>query len=433
VFSPSISGIRICLATPLFYPSFGGAQLRYKRYLPKLREHGADVRVFAGTATPLDFTPQDAYERWSEHRLGRMLPVESVEGTPVHRVRLPDAKGLAHRTIFQHALCRFCRNRETRPDVLQLVGTIRIGAIPWIRQLRRMGIATLYSVTTASKVTRRVEGFDRRLFKFRTVFDSMDCIVTNSDHLRGMLREMGVTTRVEAISSGVDLTRFHADGSSGRPAEIRAQLGIGPHDPMIVSVGAVMARKGSDLLVEAFSRLARVHHDAHLVFVGPSQTGGEAHHRAFQDRLARLVDQSGVADKIHFVGLSDEVPEYLRAADVLALPSKREGLPNAVIEAMACRTPVVITPFDGLCDDLGKPDGEYLLADFDPASLASCLQRLIEEKPLAEAIARSGQELVHRSMSLEASVARYAELYGELAASSGFGDRGAVGPLAREN
>ncbi len=419
VISPSINGTRICLATPLFYPSYGGAQLRYKRYLPGLREHGADVRVFAGTATPLDFTPEDAYERWSEYRLGRMLPVESAGGTPVHRVRLPDGKGPLHRTIYQHALWRFCRNREYRPDVLQLLGTIRIGAIPWIRQLRRMGIATVYAVTTASKVTRRVEGFDRRLFKFRSIFNSMDCIVTNSDHLRGMLCEMGVTTRVEAISNGVDLRRFDADVSSSRPAELRARLGIGPHDPMIVSVGNIMARKGSDLLVEAFSRLARVHRDAHLVFVGPSQVGGEAHHRAFQGSLARLVDQSGVAEKIHFVGLSDEVPEYLRAADVLALPSKREGLPNAVIEAMACRTPVVITPFEGLCDDLGKPDGEYLLADFDPVSLASCLQRLIEEKPLAQAIARRGQELVRRSMSLERSVARYAELYGELAAQGG--------------
>jgi len=416
VISPSIRGTRICLATPLFYPSHGGSQLRYKRYLPGLRELGADVRVFTGTATPLDFTPEDDYRRWSQVRIGRMLPVESLEGTPVHRVRLPDGKGLLHRTIYHHALSRFCRHPQYRPDVLQLVGTVRWGAIPWIQQLKRMGIGTVYAVTTASKVTRRVEGFDRRLFKFRSIFNTMDCIVTNTDHLAQMVREMGVTTRVEAISNGVDLTRFHSDASSGRPAEIRAGLGIGPADPMIVTVGNIMARKGSDLLVEAFSQLARIHPDAHLVFVGPRPAGGEAHHHSFRDRLDGLVDQSGAAERIHFVGISDEVPEFLRAADVFVLPSKREGLPNSVIEAMACRTPVVITPFDGLCDDLGKAESEYLLADFDPASLASLIQRLVEEKPLAEAIARNGQALIHRSMSLEASVARYKELYAELAA-----------------
>jgi glycosyltransferase involved in cell wall biosynthesis len=247
-----------------------------------------------------------------------------------------------------------------------------------------------------------VEGFDRRLFKFRSIFNSLDCIVTNTDHLALMLREMGVTTRVEAISNGVDLTRFHSDASSGRPAEIRAGLGIGPNDPMIVTVGNLMARKGSDLLVEAFSRLARIHSGAHLVFVGPRPAGGEAHHHTFRDRLDRLVHQSGAAERIHFIAISDEVPEYLRAADVFVLPSKREGLPNSVIEAMACRTPVVITPFDGLCDDLGKADSEYLLADFDAASLASLIQRLIEEKPLAEAIARAAQALILRRVSLEA-------------------------------
>ena len=351
----------------------------------------------------------------------------------MHRVRLPDDKGLLRRTIYHHAMWRFCRNRDYRPDVLQIVGTIRIGAIPWILQLKRLGIATVYAVTMASKVTRRTDGFDRRLFKFRSIFNSMDCIVTNSDHLRKMVREIGVRTRIEAISNGVDLTRFHADGSSGRPAELRARLGIGPQDPMIVTVGNIMARKGSDLLVEAFSRLARVRHNAHLVFVGPTPAGSEAHHHGFRDRLARLVEQSGAAGKIHFVGLSDEVPDYLRAADVFVLPSKSEGLPNSVIEAMACRTPVVITPFEGLCDDLGKADSEYLLADFDPSSLASVLQRLIEDKPLAEAMAGRGQELIHRSMSLEASVARYAELYAELAAPLRSGDRGALGPLVRDN
>jgi glycosyltransferase involved in cell wall biosynthesis len=184
---------------------------------------------------------------------------------------------------------------------------------------------------------------------------------------------------------------------------------------MIVTVGNIMARKGSDLLVEAFNRLAQTHRGAHLVFVGPSPAGGEAHHHTFRDRMDRLVDQSGAAERIHFIGISDEVPEYLRAADVFVLPSKREGLPNSVIEAMACRTPVVITPFDGLCDDLGKADSEYLLADFDPGSLASMIQRLIEEKPLAEAMAAAGHALIHRSMSLEASVGRYADLYAELA------------------
>jgi glycosyltransferase involved in cell wall biosynthesis len=407
---------RLCLASPVFYPTYGGAQLRYLRYLPGLRRHGADVRVFTGTATPLDFTPEEVYEEWSGHRVGRMLPVDRIEGTPVHRVRLPDRKGVVHRWLFYRSLWRFCRDPDYRPDVIQLLGTIRVDSLPWIRRLKRLGIATLYSVTTASKVTRRESGHDRRLEKFCRIFNAMDCVVTNSMHLKNLLLEMGVTTRVEAIPNGVDLVRFGPDGPPGRREAIRAGLGIGPDERIITAVGAIMARKGSDLLVEAFGRLTASHPDVHLVFVGPRQPGDEAHHREFQRRLDRLVADSGAPDRVHFVDLTQDVPDYLRAADICALPSKREGLPNSVLEAMACGKPVVMTPFEGLSEDLGRPGEEYLLADHDPAALADSLRRLLDEPALATAVAGRGREWVSRRMSLEESVARYARLYQELAA-----------------
>lgn len=408
---------RLCLATPVFFPTYGGAQLRYLRYLPGLRQHGADVRVFTGTATPLDFTPEDVYEEWTGHRVGRMLPVDRIEGTPVHRVRLPDRKGMLHRWLFYRSLWRFCKDPEFRPDVLQLLGTIRVDSLPWIRRVKSLGIATLYSVTTASKVTRRKEGHDRRLEKFRRIYDTMDCVVTNSVHLRDLLLEMGVRTRVEAIPNGVDLTRFRPDGPPGRRDELRAGLGIGPDDRVLMAVGAIMSRKGSDLLVEAFARLAVSHPDLHLVFVGPRQRGDEAHHREFQQRLDRLVADSGAPGRVHFVDLTAEVPDYLRAADVCALPSKREGLPNSVLEAMACGRPVVITPFEGLSEDLGRPGEEYLLADHDAAVLADSIRRLLDDPALAADVARRGRDWVCSRMSLEESVARYARLYEELAAS----------------
>jgi glycosyltransferase involved in cell wall biosynthesis len=408
---------RLCLASPVFFPTYGGAQLRYLRYLPGLRRHGADVRVFTGTATPLDFTPEDVYEEWTGHRVGRMLPVDRIDGTPVHRVRLPDRKGVLHRWLFYRSLCRFCRNPEFRPDVLQLLGTIRVGSLPWIRQVKGLGIATLYSVTTASKVTRRKEGFDARLFKFRTIFNTMDCVVTNSSHLRELILEMGVTSRVEAIPNGVDLARFSPDGTPGRREEIRAGLGIGAQDRVVMAVGAIMSRKGSDLLVESFGRLAGTHPATHLVFVGPRQRGDEPHHREFQDRLDRLVAASGAPERVHFVDLTADVPDYLRAADICVLPSRREGLPNSVLEAMACGKPVVMTPFEGLSEDLGLPGTEYLLADHEPESLAGRIGQLLDDPGLAAEIAGRGLDWVRSKMSLEDSVARYARLYEELAAA----------------
>ncbi len=406
---------RLCLASPLFYPTYGGAQLRYLRYLPGLREHGLDVRVFAGTAGPEDMTPDDIASRWKRYRWGSMLPLEDVGGTPVHRVRLPNRKDAVRRWFFNQSLFRFCRQRDHRPDVLQLLGTIRIGSIPWLWALQRMGIATLYSVTTASKVTRQKEGLDMRLMRFRALFNTMDCIVTNNSPLRDSLHDMGVTTRVEIIPNGVDLDRFRPATDRDAADEARRGLGIGADAVVILAVGAVMPRKGSDLLVQAWSRLNEKHPNTNLVFVGPRHDSTESHHEEFQADMDRLVAESGAPERIHFVGLIDDVPSYLQAADIFVLPSKREGMPNAVLEAMASRRPVVMTPFEGLSDDLGRAGSEYLLAQHDPDSLADALIRLAEDADLRESLAERACTWIRENMSLDESVKRYAQLYEELA------------------
>lgn len=406
---------RLCLASPLFFPTYGGAQLRYLRYLPGLRARGLDVRVFAGTAGPEDMTPDDVAARWKSYRWGRMLPPEEVNGTPVDRVRLPNRKDAVRRWFFNERLFRYCRDPKLRPDVLQLLGTIRIGSIPWIWALRRMGIATLYSVTTASKVTRQRDALDIRLMRFRMLFNAMDCIVTNNRPLSDSLHDMGVTTRVEVIPNGVDLSRFRPATDHEASTALRRELGIGPEEIMILAVGAVMPRKGSDLLVEAWGRLNGRHANTHLVFVGPRHGSTESHHEDFQACLDRLVSESGAPERIHFVGLTDDVPSYLQAADIFALPSKREGMPNAVLEAMACRRAVIMTPFEGLSDDLGRPGTEYLLAEHDCESLTRALTRLVEDSDLRESLAESGWQWIRENMSLDDSVKRYAELYEELA------------------
>jgi glycosyltransferase involved in cell wall biosynthesis len=407
---------RLCLASPLFYPTYGGAQLRYRRYLPGLRERGLDIQVFAGTAGPEDMTPEDVSARWKAYRWGAQLPIEQVDGTPVHRVRLPNRKDAVRRWFFNQSLYRHCRNPQYRPEVLQLLGTIRIGSIPWIWALKRLGIAALYSVTTASKVTRQTDGVDIRLARFRVLFNTMDCIVTNNRPLAEALREMGVVTRVEIIANGVDLERFSPSAEPEATTALRGRLGIGPDELMILAVGAVMPRKGSDLLINAWSRLNAEHPNTHLVFVGPRHDSTESHHESFQDEIDRRVAASGAPERIHFVGLTEDVPSYLRAADIFALPSKREGMPNAVLEAMACRKPVVMTPFEGLSDDLGHPGRQYLLTDHDLDALSRALLRLVEDRELRDSLAEQGWRWIRENMSLERSVARYAELYEELAA-----------------
>lgn len=409
------TGTKLCIATPLFFPTYGGAQLRYLRYLPGLLSRGLDVSVFTGTATPVDYTPDDVFEAWSHYATGTMLPVETINGAAVHRVRLPEHSGGRRRWIFNRNLLRYCRDPAHLPEVLQLLGTIRVGSIPYVRRLQRLGIPVLYSVTTASKVMRKKTGFDSRLFRFRLIYNSMDGIVCNTQPLRQALLDMGVTRRVDVIPNGCDLERFRPAEPGDDVQALRARFGIEADEKVIIAVGGIMSRKGSDILVEAFARLHQQRDRTHLLFVGPRQPGQEEHHLAFQNKLDGLVQASGLAQRIHFVDLTDNVADYLRAADIFVLASTREGLPNSAIEAMACGKPVVITPFVGLSDDLGKAGQEYLLTERNPEALAAIFQQLVDDEAHSAELAERGRDWIVANMSLDRSIDLYAQLYRDVA------------------
>jgi glycosyltransferase involved in cell wall biosynthesis len=82
---------------------------------------------------------------------------------------------------------------------------------------------------------------------------------------------------------------------------------------------------------------------------------------------------------------------------------------------MACGVPVIITPFLGLSDDLGKPGEQHLLADFSPDSLAEALCRLLQDPGLRQQLAASALQWIRQTMDLQASLDHYASLYKELA------------------
>ena len=232
---------------------------------------------------------------------------------------------------------------------------------------------------------------------------------------RGMMRDMGVKTRIEVIPNGVNLQRYSPERNPDEAAGIRERLGIPGDAPLVATVGAVMPRKGSDLLLEAWRRLIETLPDAHLLFVGPRKDLEHPDLGGFSMRLERLAQDSGRPGQVHFVGMADNVEAYLHAADVFVLPSRREGTPNSVLEAMACGVPVVVTPFLGLSQDLGRQGEHYLLADFSPEALAHTIGELLQDPEQRRQLAGSALQWIRQTMDLETSLDRYAALYREIA------------------
>ncbi len=190
-------------------------------------------------------------------------------------------------------------------------------------------------------------------------------IITVSAALKRRLAALGVAEqRVTVLRNGVDLDTFRP---LARPA-LRARLGL--DGPTVLSAGLLVEAKGHHLAIEALTRLAGVQ----LVIAGDGPMARE---------LRALAERLGVSERVRFTGnlARADLIEYYNAADALVLASAREGMPNVVLEALACGTPVVAADVGGVAEIVDSPHAGVLLAERSAAALAGALTGLLERPP----------------------------------------------------
>jgi teichuronic acid biosynthesis glycosyltransferase TuaC len=192
-------------------------------------------------------------------------------------------------------------------------------------------------------------------------------IVTVSEALRGRLIELGVPgNRIEILRNGVDLELFAPQDR----AAARRELGLDAAGPVVLSVGWLAPQKSFDLVIRAAAALP----DTLLVIVG------EGPEKAALQRLARDL-QTG--ERVRFLGTMPQqrLATVYNAADVLVLASAREGLPNVVLEALACGTPVVATAVGGLPEIVRVGAAGRLVQERTPEAIAAALRDLLADPP----------------------------------------------------
>ena len=414
--------LKLFLALPVFYPTFGGGPLRFMRYQPGLRKRDVHARILAGTARSKDdfHTGQpDDDLRPDDYSVGSMLPIEHVEGAPVHRVRLPDISSVRRTSAYFRALIALCQNPYTRPDVIQLHSFERLESLFWLWQLRQLDIPMVYAIQIARPM-RHASAIAHRLKRSmqRVFYDRFDGVVTNSESISSQLRSLGVRTPISVISNGVDLDQFRPCKDDAAQSRARNSLGVTGPGPVILSVGAVCPRKGSDLLIEAWTKLLDRYPDAELVLVGPRHDRNNQSLWRFDLRLRELIASSPRPDRVHFTGVRDDMNEIYGAADIVVLSSSREGMPNVVLEAMACERPVLLTPFEGQSDAIGRPGIEFEQSERTPVALAQSLTALLDDRDRCDELVRHGKAWVTRHLGLELSLDRYADFYRQTAAGT---------------
>jgi glycosyltransferase involved in cell wall biosynthesis len=202
--------------------------------------------------------------------------------------------------------------------------------------------------------------------------------------------------RIWLVPNGIDIERF-APANRAEKCALRGELNVPRDLPLILFVGFFSRDKQPRVLFDAWWRLYERSVEATLVFVGATRS---KYFEVDDDLALQIRDEAarrGVPDRVVFAGTTHDVERYFRAADIFALPSRREGLPVALLEAMACGLACAASRLPGSTDGIIEHERNGLLVPVgDIEALASALQRFVREPAFAAAVGAAARETIVR-------------------------------------
>ena len=264
-------------------------------------------------------------------------------------------------------------------------------------------------------VTRRMDYRPNRVFAPYLFNRAVDGVVAISGGVADSLAAAGVDrARVTVVHSGVDCERFRPPTSDER-ADARGALGISDTDFVISAVGALEQRKGHRYLIEAIGAIAAS--GKFKCFIA----GQGSIHKVLQGEIAVI---RGL-ERIKLLGRIDDARALLWASDVFAMPSLKEGLGVAALEAMASALPVVASEVGGLREVVEDGRSGIVVPPANAGAIAAAIQRLAESAELRSQMSAAARARAVENYSMETMAARTLALYRECVRKTR-GERGEV-------
>ena len=319
-------------------------------------------------------------------RAGQLWEGATAAGIRCHPLRIRNAIDLAAGIRLRAIL------KRERFDVVHFHTSRAHSMAPFARGFAR-----------ALVVTRRMDYRPNRVFAPYLYNRAVDGVVAISDGVADSLAAAGVDrSRVTVVHSGVDCDRFRPPTAQER-IDARRALGISNGEFLVSAIGALEPRKGHLYLIQAIGALAATESVTVKCLI--------AGQGSINATLKRETWQVRSAERIKLLGRVDDPRELLWASDVFAMPSLKEGLGVAALEAMASGLPMIASDVGGLREVVEHDRTGILVPPENPAAIASAASRLMESAELRAQMGTAARARVAENYSMEKMAAKTLALY----------------------
>jgi glycosyltransferase involved in cell wall biosynthesis len=365
---------RICLATTEL--ALGGAEKCLANLACGLPPEHFSVRVLS--LAPLPDPPKDALRKQLQDAgipldtLNLTSVRQLISGTRRFRDYLDEHEIDLLQTFLYHANVLGALAKKKTPDLIQVSG-IRVADPSGWRQLLERRAKRRWS---------------------HTVCVSQDVATFASARLGLAENQLSV------ISNGIN-----ADHYSNIQSDRNTILGTTSAKRWLLTIGRLESQKGLDWLLALAPALLQQCPQYDLVLVGDGSQ---------RSRLQQQARQAGIADRLHFLGWRADIPQILNASDILLLPSRWEGMPNVLLEAMASSLPVVTRAVQGVEEILESAGELQIVQDDAPAAFVQRVTQLVADPDRRAALGRQNRERILVAFTLPQMVQQYGSLYRQL-------------------
>ena len=412
--------IRVCVVSPGMPHEHGGAELRACRHTQYLRSN-EDTDAFLVALNQSENREQiDSLPEYI-HPINLFIRDFRSGGELWRLIKLVGYIGeIVIRLIF------FFFSRRNQFDILHVIfaaSWFNLLTIPLAKILSKSTIIEMTDLGTDDPLTlnRRSGKPDQQMVPHRPIkyrlFSQADAFVSKCNALSDAFLEAKLPeSKLFQIPSAVNTAIFSPVTTSLEKNNIRQRLGLKRSEIIILFVGRIVRQKGLHWLIPAFKELVPHYPETRLLVVGPTMKRDLTYARDIQ----KDVIASGLSARVDFVGRVDNVHEYMKAADIFALPTSHEGLSGAILEAMSSGLPIVTTDIPEISLSQIEHGVEGLLVSVgNTIQLSNALMKLIDSPNLRTQLGTAARRRVLGEFTPGIVLEKYLDLYHRLIQEDG--------------